>query len=253
MRIVVVLAALVSALAAFASPAVGAGGQRSWWDVGSGSPVENDFALGLMYSPVCVGLDRVEAGRDSRAVYEMWRAAAEGAGAVLPGGAPCSYGAGVRFEGVHWLGPAVALRVVVEGAWSWEVEEFPAPERVWRFRRYGVDLGVRFGRALGVVRPWLDVGAVIGSGSHYPARPALVAAAEPVFDAGYPAVDELLEVPARRSAGVAGAVGAGVDIGRRYGVRFAVRRSWPLSGPRFGSRYLVGAGFAWEIGPVIRF
>ena len=85
---------------------------------------------------------------------------------------------------------AEALDVAVEGAWSWDVEECPAPERVWRFRRYGVDLGVRFGRALGVVRPWLDVGAVIGSGSHYPARPALVAAAEPVFDAGYPAVDE---------------------------------------------------------------
>ncbi len=45
------------------------------------------------------------------------------------------------------------------------------------------DLGVRFGRALGVVRPWVDVGAVIGSGSHFPARPAQVAAAEPAFDA----------------------------------------------------------------------
>ena len=250
MRIVVVLA--VSVLVAFASPA-GAGGQRSWWDAGPGSPVENDFALGLTYSPVCVGLDRVEAGRDSRAVYGMWRAAAAGVGAVLPGGAPCSYGAGMRFEGVHWLGPAVAFRGAVEGAWSWDVEEFPAPERVWRFRRYGVDLGVRLGRALGVVRPWLDVGAVVGAGSHFPARPALVAAAEPVFDAGYPAVDELLAVPARRSAGVAGAVGAGVDVGRRYGVRFAVRRSWPLLGPRFGSPYLVGVGFAWEVGPVIRF
>ena len=30
--------------------------------MGPGSPVENDFALGLTYSPVCVGLDRVEAG-----------------------------------------------------------------------------------------------------------------------------------------------------------------------------------------------
>ena len=118
MRIVVVLAALMSALVAFASPAAGAGGQRNWWDVGPGSPVENDFALGLTYSPVCVGLDRVEAGRDSRAVYEMWQAAAEGAGAVLPDGAPCSYGAGVRFEGVHWLGLGAALRVAVEGAFG---------------------------------------------------------------------------------------------------------------------------------------
>ena len=251
MRIVVVLA--VSVVVPFASPAAGAGGQRSWWDVGPGSPVENDFVLGLTYSPVCVGLDRVEAGRGTRAVYEMWRAAAEGAGAVLPGGAPCSYGAGVRFEGVHWLGPVVAFRAAVEGAWSWDVEEFPAPERVWRFRRYGVDLGARLGRALGVVRPWIDVGAVVGAGSHFPARPALVAAAEPVFDAGYPAVDELLQVSARRSAGVAGALGAGVDVGRRYGLRFAVRRSWALFGPRFGSRYLVGAGFSWELGPVIRF
>ena len=151
--------------------------------MGPGSPVDSDFALGLTYSPVCVGLDRVEAGPGSRAVYEMWRAAAEGAGAVLPGGAPCSYGAGVRFEGVHWLGPVVAFRAAVEGAWSWDVEELPAPERVWRFSRYGVDLGVRFGRALGVVRPWVDVGAVIGSGSHFPARPAQVAATEPAFDA----------------------------------------------------------------------
>lgn len=249
MRIVLVLVVSV----VVASPAAVAGGQRSWWDVGPRSPVENDFVVGLTYSPVCVGLDRVEAGPGTRAVYEMWRAAAGGAGAVLPGGAPCSYGAGVRFEGVHWLEPVVAFRVAVEGAWSSDLEEFPAPERVWRFRRYGVDLGVRFGRALGVVRPWLDVGAVVGAGSHFPARPALVAAAEPFFDAGYPAVDELLEVPARRSAGVAGAVGAGVDIGRRYGLRFAVRQSWPLFGPRFGSRYLVGAGFAWEVGPVIRF
>ena len=51
-------------------------------------------------------------------------AAPEGAGAVLPGGAPCSYGAGVRFEGVHWLGPVVAFRAVVEGAWSWDVRSF---------------------------------------------------------------------------------------------------------------------------------
>ena len=221
--------------------------------MGPGSPVDSDFALGLTYSPVCVELDRVEAEPDAQGVYEMWRAAAEGTGAVLPGGAPCSYGAGVRFEGVHWLGPAVAFRAAVEGAGSWDVEEFPAPERVWRFRRYGVDLGVRFGPALGVVRPWIDVGAVIGSAAHFPARPALVTAAEPVFDPGYPAVDELLDVPGRRSFGVAGAVGAGVDVGRRYGVRFAVRRSWPLLGPRFGSSYLAGAGLSWEVGPVIRF
>ena len=112
---------------------------------------------------------------------------------------------------------------------------------------------MRFGRALGVVRQWLDAGAVFGPDSHCPARPALIAAAEPVFDAGYPAVDELLKVPARRSVGVAGAVGTGADVGRRYGVRFAVRQSWPLFGPRFGSPYLVGAGLAWEVGPVIRF
>ena len=103
----------------------------------------------------------------------------------------CSYGAGLRFEGVHWLGPVVGFRVAAEGAWSWNVEEFPAPHRVWRFRRYGVELQVRFGRALGVVRPCVDAGEVLGSGSHFRARPALVAAAEPVFDAGYPAVDEL--------------------------------------------------------------
>ena len=127
MRTVVVPAALVPALAAFVPPAATAGGQRNWRDIGPGSPVENDFALGMVYSPVCVGLDRVEAGQDARAVYEMWRAAAEGVGAVLPGGAPCSCGAGVRFEGVRCLGPVIAFRVAVEGAWSWDVEEFPAP------------------------------------------------------------------------------------------------------------------------------
>ena len=145
MRIAVAPAALVSALAAFAPPAATAGGERHWRDVGPGSPVENDFALGPVYSPLCAGLDRVEAGQHARAVHEMCRAAAEGVGAVLPGGAPCSCGAGVRFEGVHWLGAVAAFRIAVEGAWRWNAGEFPAPERVWRFRRYGVDVGRRYG------------------------------------------------------------------------------------------------------------
>ena len=254
MRIVVVLA-LVWALAVFAPPPAVAGGQRSWWDVGPGSPVDSDFALGLTYSPVCVELGRLEAGPDAQGVYEMWRAAAEGTGAVLPGGTPCSYGAGVRFEGVHWLGPAVAFRAAVEGAGSWDVEEFPAPERVWRFRRCGVDLGVRFGRALGVVRPWIDVGRSSGpprtfrrvrlssprpSRSSIPATPRSTSCS--TCRAGVPSALRARSARVWTSGG-----------GTAFGSPSTVRRSWPLLGPRFGSPQLAGAGLSWEVGPVIRF
>ena len=253
MRLAVVLSVLAVAGAAAAGPRPGGEGQRSWWDVGPGPLVENDFVLGITYSPVCVSLARVEQGPATRAAYAMWREALPGAGSVLPGGAPCSYGAGVRLEGVHWLAPLAAFRAAVEGAWSWDLEEFPAPARTWRFRRYGVDLGIRIGRGLGFVRPWADVGLVLGAASHFVERPALIAEAEPVFDPGYPAVVELLTLT-RRRFGAAAMVGAGVDVGgSRYGVRFAVRRARAVLGPGFGSEYLEGADLAWEVGPVVRF
>ena len=96
------------------------------------------------------------------------------------------------WRGVHWLASLAAFRIAVEGAWSWDVAEFPAPARTWRFRRYGVDLGVRFGCALGFVRPWADVGLVLGTASRFVERSVLVAGEVPVFDPGYPAVVELL-------------------------------------------------------------
>lgn len=254
MRLAVVVLVVVAATgSAVAGSRPGGEGQRSWWDVGPGPLVDSDFAVGITYSPVCVSLARLEEGPATRAVHAMWREALPGAGSPLPGGAPCSYGVGVRLEGVHWFAPLAAFRAAAEGAWSWDLEEFPGPARTWRFRRYGVDLGVRFGRALGFVRPWADVGLVLGAASHFVERPSLVAAAEPVFDPGYPAVDELLTL-ARRRFGAAAMVGAGVDVGGpRYGVRFAVRRARAVLGPGFGSEYLEGAGLAWEVGPVIRF
>ena len=158
-----------------------------------------------------MSLARVEEGPASRAVFVMWREALPGAGSPLPGGAPCSYGVGVRLEGAHWLAPLATFRAAVEGAWSWDLAEFPAAARTWRFRRYGVDLGVRFGRGLGFVLPSADVGPVLGAASRFVERPALVAEEAPVFDPGYPAVVELLAAARRRfgAAAVAAVVGPG--------------------------------------------
>ena len=248
MRVEVV--AVLLALAA-GGPA-GAAGQSNWWDVGPGPLVENDFVVGFTYSPACVAPDRLEADPDTRGLYALWAAAADG-GAVLPGGRACSYGVGLRLEGVHWVAPLAAFRVAVEGAWNWDVRDFAPTSRVWRFRRYGVDFGFRVGRALGSVRPWVDAGVVLGSGARFAVDPGLVRAPEPVFDPGFPAVDELLSVAPGFGFAALGVAGAGVDIGSRYGVRFAVRRSWALAGPAMGSRYLAGADVAWEVGPIVRF
>ena len=232
----------------------GAGEQSSWWDVGPGPPIENEFVLGVNYSPVCVAADRLEADPDTSGLYALWAAAAAaGGGAVLPGGPPCSYGVGLRLEGAHWVAPIAAFRVAVEGGWRWDVRDFPSPARVWRFRRYGVDFGFRVGRALGLVRPWVDAGVVFGSSARFAADPELVRTPEPAFDPDFPAVDELLSASPRLSFGAAGVAGAGVDVGTRYGVRFAVRRSWALVGPALGSRYITGAGLVWEAGPIVRF
>lgn len=94
---------------------------------------------------------------------------------------------------------------------------------------------------------------MLGAVSRFVERPALVAREAPVFDPGYPAVVELLTLT-RGRFGAAAVVAAGVDIGGPpCGVRFAVRQARAVLGPGFGSEYLEGAGFAWEVGPVIRF
>ena len=243
MRLAVVLAVLAAAGSAAAGPRPGGEGQRSWWDVGPGPLVENDFAVGITYSPVCVSLARVEEGPASRAAYAMWREARPGAGSPLPGGAPCSYGVGVRLEGVHWFAPLVAFRAAAEGAWSWDLEEFPAPARTWRFRRYGVDLGVRFGRALGFVRPWADVGLVLGAASHFVERPALLTRGGAGLRSGLSGGGRA----ARGHAQTAGGRGHGGRRRRRRRstLRRPVRRA---PGPRrpgsgFRQRVLGGGGF----------
>ncbi len=212
--------------------------QAPWWDTGPGDVVENDFALGLTYSPVCLSLDRFPEG---------------GGSAPGPGpAAPCSYGAGLRFEAAHWFNARLAFRMAVDGAWSWDVRRFGASGRAWRFRRYGLDLGVRFGRALGAVRPWVDAGAVFGSAAAFASDPVRIRAESPVFEGSHSALDEVFGLEPFR-AGVWAAAGAGVDLWSPYGLRAAVRRSWPLFGPPHGSPYLSGAGFVWEVGPLVRF
>ena len=162
-------------------------------------------------------------------IERLARARAGGATEFDPGvppGGRCASSAGLRLDTVHWVRSFVGFRFGGYAGWR----AFPG----WGFGRVAVDPGVRLGPALGRFRPWADFAA----------------------DVGYSDGSAWLDAD---GVGLSVVAGVGVDVGKRLGVRFGVRRRWPVVGAGPGHRYfdghrhLAGGLLAWELGPLIRF
>ena len=162
-------------------------------------------------------------------IERLGRARAGGATEFDPGvppGGRCASSAGLRLDTVHWVRSFVGFRFGGYAGWR----AFPG----WGFGRVAVDPGVRLGPALGWFRPWADFAA----------------------DVGYSDGSAWLDAD---GVGLSVVAGVGVDVGKRLGVRFGVRRRWPVVGAGPGHRYfdghrhLAGGLLAWELGPLIRF